>query len=519
MPTKAMKTMLAVLVVALAASPIRAGTWEGTVKLGGTILDEVGDLSTVQETYNVHDGFSVAQLRLNGAFSSGRLFSLDLRDINQPSRQGDLVFRMPGTFRLAAGYDEGRQVFDPDRGANSRRRDWRANAQYSPRKWLGFSGNVNYLTRDGERLSFPTGTASVLGARYDNALITGSVAADVHRDRRGGGVSFRMSEFKDELNAAAKRRGQVVSARLYAPSWFYDKWTHLLRGAYGVRKLTNGDIEHTLTDVQYTSIIQPVDAFRFQYNFAGDRIDDRATGLKTDRFQNDADVTWFYTYGRFSGGYGYELNDDDRSLTSYHSWRLGTAFHYDPHVNAKVDYASRVKKDQEELTLLKDIESSQFRARLELRPVNAATVGGSFAKRERDLPDLGVNVDGKSIGAFGRYSFVRWGAASADYSFSDDEYKDLAGRFRAESHIVTSRIDFERIAHLRLASGVTYMKVERDLDIEKSMVFAEGAYTLLDSYRLEVKYNVYNYDDFLLLDRYYTANVVRINLAYDFRTK
>jgi hypothetical protein len=514
-----MKTMMAVLVVALAAPPLWAGAWDGTLKLGGTILDEVGDLSTVQETYNIYDGFTVAQVHLNGAFQQGRLFSLDLRDINQHSRQGDLVFRMPGTFRLAAGYGEGRQVFDPDRGANSRRQDWRANAQYSPSKWMGLSGNFSYLTRDGNRLSYPAGTASVLGTRYDNVLIAGDVSADVHRDRRGGAVSFRMSDYKDELDAAAKRRGQVVSVRLYAPSWFYDKWTHLLRGAYGVRKLTNGDIEHTITDVQYTGIVQPVEAFLFKYNFAGDRIDDRATQLKTDRFQNDVDATWFYKYGRFSGGYGYELNDDDRSLTSYNSWRLGTAFHYERYVNAKVDYASRVKKDQEELTLLKDIESSQFRARLELKPTGAVAVGGSFAKRERDLPDLGVNVDGKSIGAFGRYTFERWGSVSADYDFSDDQYKDLAGRFRAASHIVTSRIDFERIKALHLAGGVTYMKVTRDLDIEKSMVFTEGEYTLLDGYRLEVKYNVYNYDDYLLLNRYYTANVVRINLAYDFRTK
>ena len=36
---------------------------------------------------------------------------------------------------------------------------------------------------------------------------------------------------------------------------------------------------------------------------------------------------------------------------------------------------------------------------------------------------------------------------------------------------------------------------------------------------LEAKYNVYNYDDFILLDRYYTANVVWFNVAYDLRTK
>ena len=33
-------------------------------------------------------------------------------------------------------------------------------------------------------------------------------------------------------------------------------------------------------------------------------------------------------------------------------------------------------------------------------------------------------------------------------------------------------------------------------------------------YFVQVKYNVYNYDDYLLLDRYYTANVVWLNVGY-----
>lgn len=106
-----------------------------------------------------------------------------------------------------------------------------------------------------------------------------------------------------------------------------------------------------------------------------------------------------------------------------------------------------------------------------------------------------------------------------DYTYSRDEYTDLAGKFDANSHIVTSRIDFERIEYLRLSSGVTYVDAGEDLDIEKSILFFEGMYTVMDDYHLEVKYNIYNYDDFVLLDRYYTANAVWINVAYDLHLK
>jgi hypothetical protein len=60
------------------------------------------------------------------------------------------------------------------------------------------------------------------------------------------------------------------------------------------------------------------------------------------------------------------------------------------------------------------------------------------------------------------------------------------------------------------------MDIGEDLNIEKSMISMDGSYTFLRNYRIEAKYNVYNYDDYILLDRYYTANVVWFDIAYNF---
>jgi len=507
------------LIVTLAASAPSAGTLDGTVKLGGIIMNQTGDRSAVQETYNIHDGFSLAQVSLNGTFDPRHYFALNLRDINQDARQGDFVYRVPGTFKLTAGFDQHRQIFSPEGRVNSARKDWKAGAQFTPMPWLGLSGGFSVLTRDGDRLPFPSGTRSRLGSRYDNALKSGDLTADVHQGRRGAAISYRASSFTDEFDWAAERTGRVVSARLYTPCVFYDKWTHLVRAAYGNRKLSNANLEYTLANFQYTGLVQPVEAFRLRYNFDANRIDDQSTQLMTDRFQNDFDATWLYKYGQVSGGYGYETNDDDRTLTSYHNWRVGTAFRHGKVVNARVDYASRVRKDQEELTLLKDVEASQVRAKLQVQPRNGLVLGGGYSKRERELPDLGVTVDGDAANAFGRYDYKDWGALSADYSFSADDYVDLAGSFHTESQFATGRAEFERIQGLRLAGGVTYMDIGGDLDIEKSIVFLEGTYTLANDYSIELKYNAFNYDDYILLDRYYTANVLRINVGYNLHLK
>ena len=515
MRTRTIAILGLALVVTLAASPPSARALDGTVKLGGIIRNQTGDRSAVQETFNVYDGFAVSELRLSGLVNPRHYVALDLRDVNLDSRRGDLVYRMPGLFKLGAGFDQHRQIFSPDAAVTSRRKDWKVGAEYTPLRWLGFSGAFDVQSRDGGRLAYPLGTLSALGTQYDNTLRTGELTAEVHQDGRGAALTYRASEYKDELDAGAKRRGQVASARLYAPDPFVRNLTHLVRVAFGERRLTGGDLDVTMGTFLYTGVLQPVDAFQLKYAFDAQRTDDQSTRLRTDRYQNQIDATWYHPYGQVGAGYAYETNDDDRSLTSYNTWRAGTVFRYRKYVDAKVEYTSRVKKDLEELTLLKDLDASQVRAKLQVRPRDEVAVGVGYAKREREFTDLHVDLKGDVLNAFGRCDLKGWGALSADWSASTDDCQDLTGGFHTRSQAVTGRVDFERIKGVRLASGLTWLNYRRDLDLEKSLVFAEGVFTVRDDYHLEVKYNCYNYDDYILLDRYYTANVLRIDLAYD----
>jgi len=515
MRTQRLAIPIATLMLMLAAAAPRAATMQGSVTAGHVFVDEVGDGSAMQETYDLEEGFALSRIRLNGTFSPRSSFLIDLRDLNLRSRAGDFTYRVPGRVKLTAGYDQNRYLFDPGRGLTSERQDWRAGLQLTPSRWLSLSGDFNHQTREGDRLAYPLGTLSALGDRYDTRFLSGSVTADVRAGRRGGGVSLRMSEYTDALRSGADRTGQVVSGRLYAPMPFYPRWTNLFRGSYGTRELTDGDVDYKLSSFQYTSVLQPRDEYEIRYAFDASRVEDAALDLQTDRFQNDIELALNHARGRAHVGYGYEMNDDDRTLTTYHSWRAGASMRPGSRIFARLDYAGRIKLDQEELTLLKDIESTRFRARVEFRPDERLTLGGDASARLREFPDIGVRAEGKVFGGVIRYEYPAWGALSADYSHNIDEYVDRLAGFETQSNIVTARVEIGRIRNLNLAGGVTYLDVRRDLDIEKSLVFVESVLRLAGRYRLEAKYNCYNYDDYILLDRYYTANVVRVGLGYD----
>jgi len=512
---------IAALMLLAGASVAGAAKLNGTVKVGNIFLDETGDRSTVQETFDIYDGFAVSQVLLDGSLQPQSRFVLDLRDINLDSRQGNFNYRLPGLFKVRAAYDQNRYVFDPGRGVTSERKNWQVGLQVTPMKSLVLSGDLNRITRTGDRLSFPPepgtllGTVSSLGTRYDNALLNSQFGAEYHRGRAGGAVSVQLSDYSDDLNGTADRKGQVWAARLYAPMPFYNRWNNLFRASYGTRKLTDGGVEYKMSSFQYTGILAPRESYQLRYAFEASRVKDNALDLQTDRIQNDLDATWFHKYGNLNAGFGYETNDDDITLTDYMSWHAGGSFRPDKRLNVRFEYNGRVKNDQEDLTLLKDIESASYRGRLEIRPNDRITLGGEYAKRRREMPDIQVVVSGITAGAFARYEQPKWGAASLDYTHAIDEYDDRLAPFNVVTAITTARVDLSRIKNLDLASGVTYLDIGRDLDIEKSIVFVEGGYKFAGRYHLDAKYNVYNYDDYILLDRYYTANVVRVNLGYD----
>ncbi len=504
-----------VLALALAAPAARAARLDGSATLGGTIVNQTGDRTAVQETFDLYDGFTIYDLRLDGNLAPGDVLLLDLRDLNLKSRQGEFVYQVPGALRLDGSLTQHRQLFSPDGGIASLRKDWRLGAELTPARWLALGGRFGYLSRDGDRLPFPPGTLDALGLRYDNALRTGEVTADVRAGRRGGGLSYQISDNTDGLDPVADRRGQQVAARLYAPCLLGDRLTHFVRASYGTRRLSNRDLEYRIANVLYTGVLEPIRPLRLKYQFEGNRLDDQATGLRTERFVNLVDAAWTGPFGQVNGGYAYETNDDDRSLTSYNTWHAGLTARYRRWVSARFEYASRSKEDLENLTLLQDMESSQIRARLELRPWQTLVLGSTFARREREFPGVDVELKGDVVTAYGRYDLPRWGALSSDYSHSVDDARDRLGGFHTRSDIVTGRVEVARIPRVTLAGGVTWLDVKRDLDIEKSILFAEGTARIAGDLRLWAAYNGFNYDDYVLLDRYYTANVLRLGIGYD----
>lgn len=540
MSCKARTTTLALMIVLLLAQPAGAARLNGLLKLGAVSLDEqYGDLSAVQETYNIDDGFNFTRLLMNAQLGERDFFLVDVGERNQDAFRGLFNYRRAGLGQLRFQYDQNEWLYDADGDLETEREDWHLDATLTPAKWLRITANTNLQTREGDRLGYPllaeanipvggfphgfpagfepTEQTTVLGDRYDYTLYRYQAEAEVQKDGRGFALGYEGSDFSDDTFAAADRQGQIFSARLFGTIPFLPfDMSHYLRGAYGTHELSESGLEHELATFQYVGTLKPVQRVRLRYMLHMNRVDDESTDLKTDYIRNEGRLTYRHRYGSVYGGYGYVTDDNERALTSSDVWEAGASLNLRDGTRAVVRFATRDKDDEEDLTLLKDIEDTRFEARLQVPVLEQLTLGASYNDRSREFPVIGVEMEGVRIGTFARLTLTDWLAFHGDYTYSDDDYDDRVGGFESESHVVNGRAEFTAIDNLRLMAGAMYLDYGKDLDIEKSILTFEAQYDLLEDYFLEVKYNVYNYDDYILLDRYYTANVVWMNVGYRF---
>ena len=509
---------LTVLLLILLCQTAPAEGIHGTVKLGAIVKDEdSGDLSAIQETANIYDGFSLSRIDLRGDLGEGNAFRLDVEEANLDSRRGFFSYRSADLFDLSARYNRHRRIFDADGTVESQRENWVFGGSLTPAAWLRINGDFNRQTREGGRWGYPAGVESSLGGRYDYTLGTGRVEAEARSGTSALAVGFEASRFEDGNLAEAERRGRVLFARANLPCrLFPGKVSHFLRGSLGKQELDQSGLDYQMSTFQYVGVARPSRPFQADYRLFLSRIENEGTGLKTDEVSNDFDLTWRHKHGKVFGGYGYVTHDSDKSLTGTNVWRIGAVIADKKFFKAKVGYASSEKTDTEHLTLLKDIETSRLRISLDTNPSDRVAFGVSFVDHDRKFPIIGVESTGQRLATHGRYTVPELGSLHVDYSYFDDQYIDQGSSFAADNHAVTCRVEVEKFRDLKLSAGVTYLDIGKDLDIEKSILMFAGEYTLQDDYFVEVKYNVYNYDDYILLDRFYTANVVWMNVGYKF---
>lgn len=518
----------AIALLALAAGAVDAADgdshWDGRVKVGGVWLDQTGDETTMPETFNIYDGFTVSSIYLNGYSSQRNHLLLDLSNINQDNRKGVLDYRYTGMVRFQSRYTESRWVFDPTGAVDANRKDFWSSLSLTPSKSLWFKANYGVQARDGNRIGLTPGYEGWLGSEYDSKLHRYRLEAQARAGNGiGGTLAYDGVMQRDAIDPMRERDGYVASALVHVPGYYFKRLTHVVRGAIGRSEIRETGVGFDMKTLQYTGVLRGTDWFKLRYRFNGSTVDDEATLLTTDNFRQDIDGTFDYRISTLMLGYGWEALDDERAVTTTNRFRGSLALRGPNNkVSGRVAYDAQNRDDTERTTLIQDVESDRWDVRVDARPSQPVSVGARYTDRSRELTDLGTKADGTAVNAYASwtkdvsYDLVTFKQAGVEYTYTDEEYDNLWGIEHIATSVVTGRLGISLFEDLDVTGSFTYLSAGKDLDLDKSIISVGAGYHFGNGLLADVQYNVYNYDDYLILSRYYTANVIWFNVGYAF---
>jgi hypothetical protein len=134
----------------------------------------------------------------------------------------------------------------------------------------------------------------------------------------------------------------------------------------------------------------------------------------------------------------------------------------------------------------------------------------------RENDDLGSEADFRRAAADLWHKCEKLGTLHASYAFVQGEYENQTDNFEFTDHVVAGGLTIPLFTGFEAVFDGTYYRSKRDLDVESTAARIAARYwTGSPRYTLEVAYAAHNFDDVLVFDGYYTANIVEIMLSRD----
>ena len=142
----------------------------------------------------------------------------------------------------------------------------------------------------------------------------------------------------------------------------------------------------------------------------------------------------------------------------------------------------------------------------------AASSEIKYEEKNRENDQLGSEVEFMRIALDGTLELKEYGVVSAGYAFASGEYENDEQKFEFGDHLVHADLTSREYYDITAGFGAVYYRSKQDLDVESFTLRFSAAYRFKEDYKLEIDYNVHNFDNFQVWDEYYTANIVEVNL-------
>lgn len=483
------------------------------INLGYRYIDDEGNQSVNQSTYNYYDGFGVSIQNINYAFANGILLRSNLNNINLDNRNLYFNISKPGLFGVKARSNRYRRIYNYDGDNNTKRDLTSADIWMHPIKHIKLFAGSDFDNVTGK-------TEDMFGSSF------GDIARDVDYDRQkfnfGGLVKYegRMfrgeygtSNYNDNEQSGNDQTRELIRLIALTPMPEFDWIT--LSGSYQKFTTEYDDTEFKLESTTYKGSIFAELPNNFTINYIAyfNRAGSDSDFVETDNLSHSIYVK--YSHSSKLGaviGYQNHINDDYEDAIKTNAMFIECWGSPTDKLSLKAAYGFCAEKVDEGARLLGDEDRSRYKLSANYRFDTKSSLKAQLESKKRKNDQLGSESDYIRLTFEGAHDLPRYAMISAGYSYSDGEYTNTEQKFKYTNHQFHAGINTYQYKKLSCKAMVIYYKSQDDLDIEGSDISLTGTYNIKGGDRIEFTYNVYNFDDFQHWDRYYTANTVEVNI-------
>jgi hypothetical protein len=490
-------------------------TGSGNVSISYLFLDEEGNQSVNHSTFNLYEGPGVSIEKFKYSFDNGIRVGANLKNIILNNRNLNLQLDKSGLFGIKLNHNQYRRFYDFDGTKFTRRRTIGGKAWIYPHRYIKLWGGLSNVGRAGNVAAlFNTDPAGVISeVDYSQTNFNGGI--QLNHDGRILRTEYRRSGYTDNKDSDRDQTRNLFRFVGLYPLDIPSFYPTILTG--GFRRFCT---KYNVSDYKISSnrgwggfLIDLPEDFELHYDFIFDRTTSDSDFAATDNLTNAVYLSHQWpSYARLTVGYQHNINDDYSEEIGANSYYVSGAIKPLPRLEFRADYGMTKEDVKEGSRSFGDEERTRYRLSGKYRSEEYGAIGLRYGSRIRKNDDLGTRIDFNHFSADYSLAVPRYGFLSAGYTYSKGDYENLEEMFEFTDHTVFGDIKTIQYQNLDGGFGVTYYRSKRDLDVESFILRFEAGYDFYESYRFEVKYNVHNFDDFLVTDRYYTANIVEINI-------
>lgn len=493
----------------------------GQARIGYLYLDEEGNRGVSRESFNIYEGPILSLENFHYLSANGLNATANLRNISLNNRDLQAALSKPGQFGLALHNSQYRRIYSFEGDKYTRRRSTGGQGHYIFRKHFKLFGGFSRVDRHGESQYIAPAYGDVVPLSSDYSLTSFNIGAQALFRKGNLRLKYHRSDFNDNQSSNGDRESGHFDVDAFVPFPGYEKLQ--LSGGYRHRReLHEASSIKLKTDQGWLGLrLFVAQETTIEYRFVASRSEHSLWPVEIDNYINTLDLgrNWARR-GGIRVGFENRICDDVLNRTVVNGFLISGWYRYHDRLFLRGRSSIRQKEVREGVTLVGDEDYTRHRVGASYHLSPWGDLGVEYQRRVRVNDDIDTRADYDAVSLTLKIGKDKYGDLDISYSYYQGEYENRAQDqwrdYGFQDNILAGVVTLAEYHRTRCSFGGTYYRSKRDNDLEKINGHIAVKYLFRNGYAAEARYQVLNYDDFLIRDNYYTGNIVEISLIKEF---